>query len=87
MSVELSEDFIIKFQDKVNWHWISYQQKLSEDFVREFQDKVNWKYISIKRKSSSEFILEFIDKLDIDEILENQELDQETREYLLLLKG
>ena len=30
-----------KFQDKVDWGWISRYQNLSEDFIEKFQDKVN----------------------------------------------
>lgn len=40
----LSEDFIIEFQDELDWFWISMDQKLSEEFIREFQDKKNCLY-------------------------------------------
>jgi gliding motility-associated-like protein len=32
--------------DKIDWDYISANQKLNEDFIREFQDKVDWKAIS-----------------------------------------
>ncbi len=39
---KLSENFIRKFQDRLDWDLISEWQKLSEDFIREFQNDVNW---------------------------------------------
>ena len=60
---KLSEDFIRKYQDKVDWYWISRCQILSEDFIREFQHKVYWPYISQYQKVSKEFIKEFQDMI------------------------
>lgn len=45
----LSEDFIRKFKNKVDWEKISQYQELSEDFIREFKNKVHWVPITIKR--------------------------------------
>jgi len=42
----LSEAFVEKFQNKVNWALISRHQKLSESFIEKFQDKVDWFDIS-----------------------------------------
>ena len=64
MNQQLSENFIRKFQDTVNWDYISQYQKLSEDFIREFKDKVNWEYISEYQKLSEDFIREFQDKVN-----------------------
>ena len=41
----LSENFIRKFKDEIDWSWVSICQTLSEDFIREFKDKVDWDYI------------------------------------------
>ncbi len=60
----LSEDFIRKFADKVDWHSISSHQEISENFIREFQDKVDWKMISQKKNLSEDFIREFQDKFN-----------------------
>jgi len=60
----LSDDFIKKYQDKLDWIGISSNQILSESFIREFQDKVDWSYISTDQKLSEDFIREFKDKLD-----------------------
>ena len=59
----LSEDFIRKFADKVDWRTISSHQEISENFIREFQDKVDWREISCKTLSES-FIQEFQDKIN-----------------------
>ena len=53
---KLSENFIRKFQDKVEWHFISEYQNLSESFIREFKDKVYWIKISVHQKLSESFI-------------------------------
>ena len=46
---KLSEEFIKKFQYKVNWDYISWKKRnLSEEFIEKFQDKINWDYISKK---------------------------------------
>lgn len=59
----LSEEFIRKYQNKVNWIYISVYQKLSEDFIREFQRKVFWPFIFKYQKLSEDFIKEFQDKI------------------------
>jgi len=41
--------------DKVNWYYISIDQKLSEDFIARFQNKVNWNNISKHQKLDDEF--------------------------------
>ncbi len=62
--IKLSESFIRKFQDKLDWCYISADQELSEDFIREFQNKVIWGNISIRQKLSEKFIEEFADKVN-----------------------
>jgi len=63
-NVELSEDLIRQFADKVDWDNISWSQNLSENFIREFSDKVNWDYISYRQVLSKDFIREFYDRLN-----------------------
>ena len=57
----LSEDFIRKYQDKVDWEYISEYQTLSEYFIHKFKDKVDWYKISEYQILSEEFIREFKD--------------------------
>ena len=52
-----------KFQDKVDWFYISYYQKLSESFIEKFQNKVDWNCISSSQKLSEPFIEKFQDKV------------------------
>ena len=52
-----------KFQDKVNWGYISECQNLSEEFIIKFQDKVYWNNISQCQNLSEEFIIKFQSKV------------------------
>ncbi len=61
---KLSEEFIERHADKVNWNYISYHQKLSEEFIERNVDKVNWEYISIRQKLSEGFIERYADRVD-----------------------
>ena len=60
----MTESFIEKHQDKVNWVYISVYQKLSESFIEKFKDKVSWYYISESQKLTESFIEKYEDKLD-----------------------
>ena len=73
----LSEEFIEKFQDKVNWRIISANQKLSEKIIKKFQNRVDWDNISIYQKLSEKFIEEFLDKVYCDAIVRYQKLSEE----------
>lgn len=73
----LSEDFIRRYQDKLNWRVISECQTLSEDFIREFKDKVRWDSISWRQILSEDFIKEFIDKLDPYLVCRDQKLSED----------
>ena len=61
---DLSEDFIRKNPDNVNWYCISVSQKLSESLIRDFQDRVNWLKISEYQFLSEAFIREFQDRVN-----------------------
>jgi len=52
----LSEEFIERNKDLVNWYYISEFQTLSEEFIERNKDLVNWYYISVYQKLSEEFI-------------------------------
>ena len=62
--------------DKVNWFYISYNQKLSESFIKEFKDKLDWYNISYYQKLSEPFISEFKDKVDWYLVSQNQKLSE-----------
>lgn len=73
-NVELSEDFIRTFAEKVDWKSISFSQVLSEDFIREFHDKVAWDVISYRQVLSEGFIREFSEILNWEYISRSQKL-------------
>ena len=70
LSSNLSEDFIIEFQNLIEWEYISYSSKLSEDFIREFKNKngMCWIGISQKQDLSYNFICEFREKLVLEQL-------------------
>ena len=74
----LSEQFIEKYSDKVNWkQGISRYQRLSESFIEKYKDKVDWVYISIYQTLSEQFIERFSDMVDWDNIIYFQKLSYE----------
>ena len=74
---KLSESFIEKYIDNVNWRHISIYQKLSEDFIEKHCDEVNWNCISRYQTLSEEFIEKYIDKVDWFYISIYQKLSEE----------
>ena len=82
----LSEDFIRKYSDKVNWFYISSSQKLSCQFIEEFQDKVDWNNISRYQKLNIDFLNQFKNKVNWNLItiyqLDNFEFINKFSKYL-----
>jgi hypothetical protein len=72
----LSEDFIEKYQDRLDWKYISKNSKLSEAFIEKFKDKVNWIYISYNQILSEAFIEKFQDKVNWLNISKRQILSE-----------
>ena len=60
----LSDDFIRKFQDKLDWDFISGSVPLTENFIKEFQDKSYWDSVSKSQNPSEDFIRQYQDKLN-----------------------
>lgn len=58
---KLSEDFIIKYQDKINWYRFSSNAKLSERLLSLFKDRLNWKIISRRCSLPEDLIEKFQD--------------------------
>lgn len=77
MYQKLSEKFIEKHIDKVNWFNIMAYQKLSEKFIEKHNDKVDLDYISKYQKLSEKFIEKNIDKVNWDYISKYQWLSEE----------
>ena len=60
----MSEEFIEKFSDKLNWPDISAYQELSEEFIERNKDKVDWNNISTYQKLSEDFIERNADRVN-----------------------
>ena len=72
----LSESFIEKYADKLDWDRISFKQKLSEPFIEKFADRVNWAGVSASQKLSEPFIAKYADKVEWNFISEHQTLSE-----------
>jgi len=72
----LSERFIEKHEDRVNWNWISTYQRLSEEFIEKHKDRVNWNCISQYQKLSEEFIEKHEDRVNWNWISRCQKLSK-----------
>jgi hypothetical protein len=82
---KLSEEFIEKFEDKVDWYWISFSQKLSEQFIEKYKDKVNWRLVNKYQELYPEFVAKHIDKIT-EEIFYNPCFGNYPMSVKLLLK-
>lgn len=83
LSKYLTEDFIRRYQDKLDWSVISCVQILSEEFITEFKDKVFWRSISRHQKLSFKFVIKNIELIDIENfIIKNDKVSQEIKQEL-----
>lgn len=57
---DLTEQFMIRFQDQLVWEEISKSQTLSESFILQMKDRVDWREIQENQSLSISFILENI---------------------------
>ena len=73
---KLSEEFIEKHSDKLDWSWILIKQKLSEEFIEKHIDKVVWYLISQYQTLSEEFIEKHCDEVNWDCISRCQKLSE-----------
>jgi len=72
----MTESFIEKYKDKVDWVYISSYQKLSEGFIEKFKDRVDWFHISRTQKLSESFIEKYKNKVNWICISTNQKLSE-----------
>ena len=75
-SQELTEDFIRKYEDILDFFEISWTQKLSEEFMEEFEDRLTWNAFS-HQKLSENFIRKHKNKVYWNIISEKQNLSKE----------
>jgi len=72
----LTEEFMEKHKDDLDWYQVSITQNLSEEFIIKYMEYFSYKTISIYQKLSEEFIEKYIDELDIDLLSLNQDLSE-----------
>ena len=63
---QLSEEFIAKNHDKVNWVAVAEYQMLSEAFIDTWSDRLGWSHVSSFQQLSEAFILTHLDRLNIE---------------------
>lgn len=84
-----SEQLIEDYYDKFDKEYISYWYNLSEEFMRKhFVDlkRGSHKYystLSRKQELSEEFMRDYVDELCISDLIENQEMSDEFKEWLM----
>lgn len=71
---KLSEEFIDRHKDELNWNYVSSFQKLSEEFIESHLDYVDWGCISSYQKLSEEFIEKYANKIDWKFIIRNTKI-------------
>lgn len=64
------------------WDNICYCYDLSEDFFLEFKDWIYWEIVSQKQILSDQFIMSNLDKLDIEALLVNNYISEQTKNYI-----
>jgi len=64
-------------ENRIDWDYISKNQKLTESFIRKFYRILNWKYISQYQVLSEDFIREFKDYVNWNLILRYQKLSED----------
>ena len=76
---EISEDFIEKWSEKLNWEKISLTSKYREDieFINKWQCKINFSCLIKKNKKDKEIITKFYKNIKFDEILHYVKIDND----------
>lgn len=76
----VSEQFIEKWKDKINWEEVCRYQKLSSKFLDEHTKYLIWEIVEYNQDLEEWFIEEHIDKLNFDKLLTRQNLSQKFME-------
>ena len=83
---QLTEDFIRKNIELLNWKTLSHTQALSDEFIDDFSDKIEWECLSMNSYLTKDMIRKYKDKLNWTHISAKQNLDpafmEEMEEYL-----
>ena len=79
----LEEEFIEKYQNKVDWYCVSKYQKLSEEFMKKYQNKVDWYCVSKCQKLSDVFIIKMNEYIDYHNLKYNKNIKHILYESIL----
>ena len=60
LDIKLSENFIRKYKDKVNWFNISRSQNLSEAFIKKFDNKISHLMILARHETTNNLSNEYV---------------------------
>lgn len=74
-SYKLNNEFIIRYNENLNWNLISIHQKLNDELINTYQNKINWLIISEKQILSENIIRKFKDKVNWKSISQYQNLN------------
>ena len=77
---KLCEPFMEKFINKLDGCLISKYQKLSEKFIERHEHDLWWSEISLYQKLSIDFIAKFHLKIDRQHLMDNVNIDKETKD-------
>ena len=72
----VSEKFIEKYMDEIDWESVCANQNLSEEFIEKYKDKIDWDSLSIFGELTEDFIEKYNDKLDWNDICHYQRLSE-----------
>lgn len=65
---QLSDDFISKYQNKLDWSKISMRHKLSEGFIQKFKSLIIWSDIIYNPTFKYDLAIEYINFLDNNDL-------------------
>lgn len=82
-SFPLTENFVMKFAEKLNWNILCQHHPFTADIVKKFSDKLHYNLLSTNRNLDKENVLPIVlDKLDYDLAVKYQNLDKLDINYL-----
>ena len=64
--------FLLEFETKTDWDYISYYYKLSELFIEKYQNFLNWNHLSRRSKLSETLVEKCQNKITWDRIIYNK---------------
>ena len=82
----LTEAFIRRHKDDLDWGSLCFHQRLREDFIEEMESYVFWEEIGCYQELSEAFILRHLPQLYAEDVLSDRELSIEFYQRLMELQ-